>query len=304
MTDTTVQTQTLQPEEKAPSIRVALLVEYCGQFFHGSQFQPHNPTVQGEIQGALSKLHLKTSAVSFAGRTDASVNAYGQVGHFDIAEGDLSNIPNLTKALNAVLPETISIRDTYISAGRQFNSRRDAQCKWYRYVIHNAATRSVWAERRSSLHYARPLDAHRMAQAAKLLTGTHDFKSFKDSGAKVVNDICAIQYADVHRDGDFIIFDVAADRFLYKMVRNLIGQLMVIGNVENPLPPETILQVLAERDRRKAAKTARPEGLTLMAVLYKSPFNFFEKDVYVQQLKNILKPMESLQNENLFRKAS
>lgn len=304
MTDTTVQTQASQPEEKTLSIRVALLVEYCGQFFYGSQFQPNKSTVQSEMQGALSRLHLKASAVSFAGRTDANVNAYGQVGHFDIAENALSNIPNLTKALNAVLPETISVRDAYIDAGRQFNSRRDAQYKWYRYVIHNAATRSVWAERRSSLHYAKPLDANRMAQAAKLLMGVHDFKSFKDSATKITNDICDIQHADVYRDGDFIIFDIAADRFLYKMVRNLVGQLMVIGNAKKPLPPETILQVLAEKDRQKAAKTACPKGLTLMAVLYKSPFNFFEKDVHVQQLKNILKPMESLQNENLFRKAS
>lgn len=304
MTDTTVQNSALQPEEKDSTIRVALLVEYCGQFFHGSQFQPNKATVQHTIQQALQQLNLTTSAVSFAGRTDAGVNAHGQVAHFDIEADTLLNVPNLAKALNAVLPDTVSIRDAQVDTGRHFNSRREAVGKWYRYVIHNAPCRSVWASRGSSCHIPKALDAERMAEAARFLLGSHDFKSFKDSDTHVINDICNIFHAEVVRDGDFIIFDVAADRFLYKMVRNIVGQLMAIGSTEHPLPPDSILQVLAERDRSKAAATARPEGLTLMAVLYKPPFNFFEKDVYVQQFKNILKSMESLQNENLFRKAS
>jgi len=304
MTNTTVYTQNFQPEENDKLIRVALLVEYCGRFFYGSQFQPSKPTIQQAVQEALNQLHLQTSAVSFAGRTDAGVSAHGQVGHFDVIEGSLVNVQNLVKALNALLPETISVRAAHINTGQAFNSRRDAHCKWYRYVVHNGATRSVWANRVATVYHSKPLDETRMAQAAQLLLGMHDFKSFKDSDTAVTNDICHILHAKVSREGDCIIFDIAADRFLYKMVRNLVGQLMAIGHTENPLPPETILQVLAEKDRRKAAATARPEGLSLMAVLYKSPFNFFEKDVYVQQLKNILKPMESLQNENLFRKAS
>jgi len=304
MTDTTVLKSSLQPEEKDSTIRVALLVEYCGLFFHGSQFQPDKVTVQRAIQEGLKQLNLETSAVSFAGRTDAGVNAQGQVAHFDVEQTSLANIADLGKALNAVLPDSVSIRGVHLDTGRQFNSRREAEAKWYRYVIYNAPMRSVWANRGASIHVPKALGAERMAEAARLILGSHDFKSFKDTDTHVTDDICNIFHAKVARDGDFIIFDVAADRFLYKMVRNLIGQLMAIGNVENPLPPETILQVLAERNRSKAAATARPEGLTLMAVQYKSPFNFFEKDVYVQQFKNILKPMESLQNENLFRKAS
>lgn len=304
MTDTTVLTSSLQPEEKDSTIRVALLVEYCGIFFHGSQFQPDKQTVQQAIQDGLKQLHLKPSAVSFAGRTDAGVNAHGQVAHFDVEEASLANIQDLGKALNAVLPDSIAIRGIHLNTGRQFNSRREAEAKWYRYRIYNTSLRSVWANRSCAIHVPKGLDAERMAETARLILGSRDFKSFKDSDTQVTDDICNIFHAEVARDGDFIIFDVAADRFLYKMVRNLVGQLMAIGSVENPLPPETILQVLAERNRSKAAATARPEGLTLMAVLYKSPFNFFEKDVYVQQLKTILKPMESLQNENLFRKAS
>jgi tRNA pseudouridine38-40 synthase len=304
MTDATVQRNDYQPEENDPTIRVALLVEYCGTAFHGSQFQPGQPTVQQAIQTGLAQLHLTTSAVSFAGRTDAGVHALSQVAHFDLPEKALHTIPHLPSALNAVLPESVSIRGAYINTGMQFNSRRDASCKWYRYSIYNSVNRSVWAARHASALYRQPLDADAMNAAAQRLLGTHNFKSFKDSDTHVVNDICTVYHANVSRDGDFINFDIAADRFLYKMVRNIAGQLIAIGNTDKPLPPDTILTVLGQQDRSKAAAPARPEGLSLMAIDYKAPFNYFEADVYVQQLKTILKPMESPHHENLFRKAS
>jgi tRNA pseudouridine38-40 synthase len=304
MTDATISGKFYQPEENDPTIRVALLVEYCGLDFRGSQFQLGQPTVQDSLQRALKQLNLKTSAVSFASRTDAGVHALGQVAHFDISLDALANVPNLASALNAVLPESIAVRDVQHGVGRLFHSRRDAAAKWYRYKIYNSVNRSVWAQQNGATLYRAALDADLMNQAARLLLGEHEFTSFKDLGSNVVNDFCRLLHANVSRDGEFIILDVAANRFLYKMVRNIVGQLMVIGKASNLQPPETILKVLSERDRRKASQAAPAEGLALMAVHYIAPFNLFEKDVYVQQFKNILKPMESLQNENLFRKAS
>jgi len=304
MTDATITESVFQPEENDLDQRVALLVEYCGSGFHGCQYQPNQPTVQHEIQVALGQLNLQTSAVSFASRTDSGVHALGQVAHFDIAHNTLANIPDLASALNAVLPQTVSVRAVNSRVTRAFNSRRDTAAKWYRYKIYNCIHRSVWAASNAALHYRPSLDVERMSQAASLLLGEHDFTSFKDFGSQVIDDICRVEYINVDREGDFIIFDIAADRFLYKMVRNIVGQLMVIGRASNPHPPEAIIKVLTERDRRKAAPSAPPDGLTLMAIQYKSPFNLFENDVYVKQFKNNLKSMESLHNENLFRKAS
>jgi tRNA pseudouridine38-40 synthase len=305
MTDATVQSQSFQPEETDSTIRIALLVEYCGHNFFGSQFQPNRPTIQSEVEEALKQLGLKTSAVSFAGRTDSGVNALGQVAHFDIAAEALRNIPFLPAALNAKLPDSIAVRASHFNVSPNFHSRREAQYKWYRYRIYNSRTRSALMGPHAA-HYPQPLDVERMNQAAQLLLGSHDFKSFKDSDTVVTNDICDIKYIKIAKDGDFINFDVAADRFLYKMVRNMVGQLLLIGNVEAPQSPASILEVLAQRDRRSAAATARPEGLCLMAIVYPTPFNYFELDSRVQQLNHLLKlnQMESLQNENLFRKAS
>lgn len=304
MLDTTVQPKPLSPEE---STRVALLVEYCGKDFHGSQFQPNRPTVQQALQDALAKLNLQTSAVSFAGRTDAGVNAQGQVAHVDIVPAGLAKVPDLAAALNAMLPASVSVRAAHLDTGAHFNSRRDATHKWYRYVIYNHDYRSAWAAQTGATHVRTPLNADLMRQAARLLLGTHDFKSFQDSDTEITETHCDIRHADVTKDGDFVILDIVANRFLYKMVRNLAGQLMAIGSAEMPQPPEHILNVLAARDRRQAAATAKPEGLTLMAIQYPAPFDFFADDRNVRQLSNSLKhpKMESLQNdENLLRKAS
>lgn len=296
--------------QRADQMRVALLVEYDGSAFHGSQTQPDFPTVQVAIQNALRKLNLQTSAVSFASRTDAGVHALGQVAHFDVDRAALANVKRLDLALNACLPPTVSIRAVHLDAGFDFHSRRDALCKWYRYRIYNGANRSVWASRQAAAHYHQLLDAERMEQAARLIYGVHDFRSFKDSDTHVDNDVCDILYAKVSRDGDMVIFDIAADRFLYKMVRNITGQLIAIGNPRNKLAPENILQVMALRDRRQAAPTARPEGLTLMAIKHKPPFNFFAEDQTVRQFEKLMNQrftqtnMESPQDEDLFRKAS
>lgn len=311
MLDTTVYSNTSSEEStRANEMRVALLVEYCGKTFSGSQFQPHRPTVQAAVQEALCQLNLKTSAVSFAGRTDAGVHAMGQVAHFDVERNGLRHITKLDSALNAVLPETVSVRAAHLDAGFGFHSRRDALYKWYRYTIYNASSRSVWASRRGATQYHKPLDASLMHQAAQLILGTHDFCSFKDSDTDVVNDVCDILYARVARDGDSITFDIVADRFLYKMIRNLAGQLMMIGQSQRPLAAETILEVMSQRDRRQAAATAPAEGLMLMAIGYKSPFHFFAQDPTVQHLETLVNSritqtrMESPQDENLFRKAS
>jgi tRNA pseudouridine38-40 synthase len=311
MSDTTVQSSFSSEEStRKNQMRVALLVEYCGDSFFGSQFQPERPTVQSAVQDALSKLNLKTSAVTFAGRTDAGVNALGQVAHFDIDRDALAHVKRLDNALNAVLPRTVSIRSVVLDVGFDFHSRRDALYKWYRYAVHNASNRSVWASRQGTAQYHRPLDADLMNQAAQLILGSHNFKSFKDSDTDVANDVCDILYAQVVRHGDMVFFDIVADRFLYKMVRNLTGQLIAIGQSENPLPPETILEVMAKQDRRYASATALPQGLTLMAIQHKPPFNFFAQDLTVRQLEALISSrftqtrMESLQDENLFRKAS
>ena len=298
MPKTSAQPQSLSPDA---TTRVALLVEYCGADFNGCQFQPDQPTLQSAIEAALSSLNLETSRISFAGRTDAGVHAKGQVAHFDVAPEDLVNIPDLRVALNVKLPDSIAVRELKLDAGRGFHSRREARAKWYRYEIYNAPQRSVWAGA-DAAHIRKPLDEKRMAQAAQLLLGTHDFESFKCPNTNVVDNVCTVFAADLRRENDRIIFDVMADRFLYKMVRNITGALIAIGR--DGMKPESILEMLAKNDRTEVPAIAPPEGLSLMAAAYDAPHNFFDTDLNVQNLKLTLKNRMESQNENLFRKAS
>lgn len=299
---------TLNPAKETPDLmRVALLVEYNGARFAGSQFQPSRPTVQSTIQEALAALNLQTSAVTFAGRTDAGVHARGQVAHFEMARDGLKNIPSLREALNAkLMAHGIGIRDVRQDVGFKFHSRHRAELKWYRYQVLNTPQNSVWAPA-DSVWMARPLDVERMNQAAQAMLGRHNFNSFKCPDTLVVDDICDVRLTRVSRQGEMVIFDVVANRFLYKMVRNLMGELLEIGKAQRPVEH---IHYLLEARQRVSGITGKPEGLSLMAILYQPEYRFFERDYYVQQLKGMIEnpqhAMESKNNElqNLFRKAS
>ncbi len=286
--------------------RIALLLEYNGSAFSGSQFQPGQPTVQQAVMDALAKLNLDVSGFMMSGRTDAGVHARGQVAHFDIPAGSLQNIPNLVVALNAILPETVRVRDDRVDVGADFNSQRSAEYKWYRYTVYNASQPSVWAPL-DSVWVKHPLDVSRMDQAAQRLLGTHNFKSFKCPDTPILDDVCHVYHAGVRQEGNLVIFDIVANRFLYKMVRNLMGQLLVIG--KQGLSPHTMTDVLAYQDRTQAAAIAKANGLSLMAVKYQEGHHFFESDPYVRFAQALYEQTsqiktESMQNENLFRKAS
>lgn len=295
--------------------RVALLVEYHGQPYAGSQFQSHKeeviPTVQSTLENALRQLNLTVSAVHFSGRTDAGVNARGQVAHFDILQPDgLKNIPRLAASLNAVLPETVSVKAVALNVNHQFHSQLSATHRWYRYTILNHPERSALAPR-DSVWIKSPLDTERMNQAASELVGTHNFKNVKCLDSDTTNDICHISHASVRKEGNLVIFDIVANRFLYKMVRNLMGLLINIGrandlnrDINRSYAPGTVLTAIAQEDRARSSwETAKAEGLSLMAVLYPEAINYFQTDEYVQILEQLLL-MESMQDENLYRQAS
>lgn len=290
-------------------MRSALLLEYSGAAYSGSQSQPNGNAIQDKLIAALRGLGLDPKSVTLAGRTDAGVNARGQVMTFDLhGDGDpFKEIGDFKLALNALLPADIRLKEARINMPQSFHPRRDALHKWYRYQILSHPHKSPLSPSGSAWTHLK-LDAERMAASACLLEGVHNFKSFKNNNSQVINDICHVQYARVHKkalpEGDLLILDIVSDRFLYKMVRNLMGQLLTVGS--NALPPEAILQVMARHDRRACATAARPEGLSLMAIHYPPELNLFPEDPYIKLLNEFtLNQKDNLQHEqDLFRKAS
>jgi len=290
-------------------VRIVALIEYVGTFFHGLQMQSHHQTIQSTLEKALSKLKVPFSGMAFSGRTDAGVHALGQVWHFDLPADMAENrINTLQMALNAYLPETISVKQLKVAFHPDFHSRNHAIAKWYRYRIYCNPYRSAWAMQNGAAHIWESLDVEAMREAFALLQGEHCFTSFKNLNTTVKSDICNIFYTEINELGPFLELNVVANRFLYKMVRTIVGQLLVIGRQSRSgSASQSILEVLAQKDRRAAAPPAPAHGLTLMAVQYPQHLRHFEDDAWIQQLNTMLtlSKMEPLSHaKDLFGKAS
>ncbi len=280
--------------------RVVLLLDYYGPAFSGSQVQPRSYTVQAALADALAKLNVAHGPLVFSGRTDAGVHAKGQVVHFDTALDALGQIPDVLAGLNAVLPHEISVKDYHITGDFDFHAMLSPEWRWYQYRIFNQRHRSVW-KRPDAAWVPRPLDVDRMQRAARYFLGEQLFTSFKCPRTEISNDLCHVIQSHVYQDGADIVYDVVANRFIYKMVRNIVGTLIEVGTGSS-LSPEDIPEILGRADRQYAGPTAKPEGLCLMAVNYPKPWDFFKNDVYVTTLKQ--RVQESSSHENILCKAS
>ena len=132
-------------------------------------------------------------------------------------------------------------------------------------MVYNRRIKSaLWKDR--AYHVRNEIDIDIMKEAAKYLVGTHDFSSFRASGSSTKTSIRTIHDISIDKKGDLIIIDVSGDGFLYNMVRIIVGTLveMGVGHIE-PFKMEDIINA---KDRKKAGKTAPPQGLYLMEVYY------------------------------------
>ena len=235
-------------------MRYCAKIQYIGKNYAGSQKQPNANTIQGELEKAISTLINQNIKTVFSGRTDAGVNALGQVFHMDIEEDIVAS--NFLHSLNELLPNDICVLDLK-GVDASFHAQKSAKSKHYQYEL------SCHSEGVSPKNL---FDLERMQTALNYLKGEHDFTSFKNAGTLNPSKVCFIEHAEVNRQGDEVIVDIVGNRFLYKMIRTIIGTLLFIEK-EN-LPPEHMKSVLEAKDRTKAGKTVSPYGLTLIKVNY------------------------------------
>jgi tRNA pseudouridine38-40 synthase len=245
-----------------PTYRLTL--EYDGEGFQGWQLQPGGRrTVQGTLEAAVARVTGQRARVVASGRTDAGVHAEGQVASLQL-ERELA-ADRLRRALNGALPGDVAV----VAAARApdgFHARRDARSKLYRYRIWNGRDRSPLRERRA-LCLGRPLDLTALRRAARAFEGTHDFTSFRASGASLASAerrLLRLEVAGQAGAGVELLFE--GEGFLRQMVRILTGTLLAVGS--GRWAPEDMPAILAARDRRRAGPTAPARGLTLVAVRY------------------------------------
>jgi len=237
------------------------VVEYDGTDYLGFQVQAEGLTVQGEIERALAAVTQEQGRIVGAGRTDTGVHARGQVIAFSTAWRH--SVEELQRALNAVLPEDIAVCELRPVA-KDFHPRFDAVSRGYRYTVFNQPLRSPLA-RRFAYHFPRPLDVGAMNKAAGALMGTHDFASFgrAPQGDNTVREVYRAQWTPAE---SLIYFDIVANAFLYRMVRNLVGTLLLVGTGE--LSPDGLEEILRSADRDRAGQAVPAHGLCLIKVDY------------------------------------
>ncbi len=242
-----------------------LTIEYDGAQFCGWQIQKNGErTVQGEIESALLKIFKTETRAIASGRTDSGVHAAGQVVNF---KADTRMKPvEIQKALNSLLPKDVSIVDVN-KVKDDFHAQYSVKEKTYRYTILNRKYRSAFLRDRVYF-YPHLLNVTHMRKAAKALIGRHDFKSFQahDPLRAERNTVRTIKRLTIKKEGDMILFDVTANGFLYKMVRNITGTLLAVGSGQ--IPVNGIPGILKAKNRGKAGDTAPSQGLCLIKVRY------------------------------------
>ncbi|HWP49090.1 MAG TPA: tRNA pseudouridine(38-40) synthase TruA [Candidatus Limnocylindrales bacterium] len=243
-----------------PNIRLKL--QYDGTCYHGWQAQRNVRTVQGELIAAIKKMTGEEVDLVGASRTDKGVHALGQVANFHTTRP----LPALAflKGLNSLTSDDILILEAEV-VPEDFNIRFDAKSKIYVYQILNARTPSIY-HRRFCWFLRDRLDIEAMREAAKYLEGQHDFKSFQASSPDSGSTIRTIYNIRITQRRDFIWIFIKANAFLYKMVRNIVGTLVEIGQKKREI--QEMSKILAARDRKAAGITAPAQGLFLARVYY------------------------------------
>ena len=246
--------------------RIVLGVQYDGAPWHGWQTQPSGGTVQDTLETALKRFALVDVATTCAGRTDAGVHALEQVVHFDTALD--RELFSWVRGVNAFLPPSIAVRwacETVRDGLDDFHARFGATSRTYHYVIYNHPVRSPLLSGKAGWVF-RPLQVEPMRAAAAHLLGTHDFSAFRAAECQAKSPIKTMQDLRIERRGDLIVVTLTANAFLHHMVRNIVGSLIVVGNGNQQ--PEWLAEILASRDRSRAAPTFMPDGLYLAKIAY------------------------------------
>jgi tRNA pseudouridine38-40 synthase len=266
-----------------------LTIAYDGTAYCGWQIQSGDSSIQQVLEEGWRKVTGESPRITASGRTDGGVHAEGQVCSL-MTQTKLTN-ESLVRALNAETPFDIAVLDVE-DAPEGFHAIRDAVHKTYRYQIQYGRIRDP-LRRRFWWHVPRELEVSAMREAAQDLIGTHDFASFQSAGAErnsTVRTITRLQMEsreDRMIDSDFIlqrsqnltlappsprdrfptiVLTISADGFLYKMVRNIVGSLVRVGEGKETV--SWLAEVLAQRDRRAAGQAAPAHGLFLQSVDY------------------------------------
>lgn len=241
---------------------IKIVLEYDGTNYGGWQKQKDVKTVQGELEKAIFKITKEEVKTIGCSRTDSGVHSRHYVVNFNTE----SRVPSdrFTKALNTKLPDDIRVLESS-EVSVDFHSRYHCIGKTYSYTLLNKEIASVML-RNYTWHIERELDINKMIEASKYLVGKHDFSSFRNTGSSALTTVRTITDISIKKEDFLLKIYISADGFLYNMARIIVGTLVQVGL--GRIMPTDVEKILHLKDRRKAGKSAPPQGLCLENVFY------------------------------------
>ncbi len=249
----------------------SLKVAYNGAPFCGFAKQPGQPTVQGELERALSLIFRSDIEITCAGRTDTGVHAKSQYISFDIAPDHMEGrtARSFLRSMNALTDDAIVVSDLQ-QRDPGFSARFSAKAREYRYFLYPHDTHALFMQD-FSWHIPYELDVDAMRYASTFLIGEHDFKSFcmaaSAEGRRTFRSVDEITLFDESvMDERLLVVKIKGNAFLHSMVRAIVGTLVCVGRKKRN--PEWVKDVLAACDRKAAGENAPAHGLVLWDVMY------------------------------------
>lgn len=252
-------------------MKILLKIAYLGTRYCGYQVQPNGVSVQQRLNEAARATFGFDCDIVGCSRTDSGVHA--NAFRATVAKRGCKELPTsipaekIPYAMSANLPTDICVFGAEW-VDDDFHARYAVIEKEYLYRIYNRAIRSPFEEDRAA-HVPKFLDGDaiaRMNEAAATFLGTQDFAAYMAQGSKIVDTVRTVTAAEVFREGDTVVFRVAANGFLYNMVRIMTGTLLSVG--QGKLTAEDVRRITASRDRTQAGTTMPACGLYLNRVVY------------------------------------
>ncbi|MGN1329623.1 MAG: tRNA pseudouridine(38-40) synthase TruA [Eubacterium sp.] len=242
--------------------RLVITIQYDGSNYHGWQVQSNALTVQEVFQNAVEKVFGERLDVKGCSRTDAGVHANMYVLTLD-TDMNISD-DGVIFALNSHLPKDIAVIDCK-EGSSDFHPRYSCESKEYVYKLYNGKIKNPFLAD-YAFHYRYPIDVDYLNEQAQAFVGTYDYSGFCSAKSDVDDTVRTVNSFSVTRQGDMVYFRVEADGFLYNMVRIMVGTLLFVS--EGKIKKDELKDIILSKDRKRAGKTAPPQGLYLNKVVY------------------------------------
>ncbi len=255
--------------------------QYRGNNYAGFQWQKNLPTVQDEINSAISSFHKGKVSTVAASRTDSGVHALYQIVKITCELG--LDIDKFLVQINSVLPP--DIKCTQISAcAAIFRPSANVIKKEYRYLFTNSRIPNHNSQNFIA-NISNELDFELIKKCIEAIIGQHNFCNFCSTGSNVRSTTrkifqCELSVIDpLEFLGDYSFFNPSdeirqcyqirfvANGFLKQMIRHLVSSFWMVGS--GKLSYEEFLDFLNSEKKTGALwKVAPANGLYLFNIEY------------------------------------